>query len=180
MSKYLKTSRSHIQNKMGTGNLLPTAYSSGYLFVVCACRAVPCRAVLRPVFRCDVMRGQVPVVAAIGDSFPATALSLLPRKGVSEVSGQADGEGKARKEKISKWEDSQSARQTCNPGLYPPPPRPPSPHYNILPKIFSAQPWSSHPSFLHFVCSADFPVTVSDHFNLRPSACTHLCVYVCD
>lgn len=38
------------------------------------------------------MRGQVPVEAAIGDSFPATALSLLPRKGASEVGGQADGE----------------------------------------------------------------------------------------
>ncbi len=63
---------------------------------------MPCRAVPRPVFRCDVMRGQVPVEAAIGDSFPATALSLLPRKGASEVGGQANGEGKARKEEICK------------------------------------------------------------------------------
>lgn len=50
------------------------------------------------------MRGQVPVEAAIGDSFPATALSLLPRKGASEVDGQAYG----RQEIICK-QDSQSA-----------------------------------------------------------------------
>lgn len=64
------------------------------------CRAVPCRAVPRPVFGCDVMRGQVPVEAAIGDSFPATALSLLPRKGASEVGGQTNGggEGKERED----------------------------------------------------------------------------------
>lgn len=55
------------------------------------------------------MRGQVPVEEAIGDFFPATALFLLSRKEASEVGSQAHGEGKARKGKICKREDSQSA-----------------------------------------------------------------------
>ncbi len=74
-------------------SLLPNPEASCLLLCV-PCRAVPCRAVPRHVFGCDVMRGQEPVAAAIGDSFPATALSLLPRKEASKVGGYADMEEK--------------------------------------------------------------------------------------
>lgn len=60
---------------------------------------MPHHAVHRPVFECDVMRGQVPVEAAIGDPFPTTAFSLLLCKSESVWGSQ---EGKAKKEKICK------------------------------------------------------------------------------
>lgn len=90
---------------MDTASLLPAVPQASCLLLcglyrAVPCRAVPCCAMPRPVFGCELMRGQVPVEAAIGDSFPATALSMLPRKGASEVGGQADKEGKARKERI--------------------------------------------------------------------------------
>lgn len=71
----------------------------------------------RPVFGCDVMRGQVPVEAAIGDSFPATALSLLSRKGANEVGSQADGQREGKVREDMEMREKPVRRQACNPGL---------------------------------------------------------------
>lgn len=92
-----------------TDSLLPAPEASCLLFVC----ALLCHAVPRPVFGYDVMFGQVPVEVAIGDCFPATALSLHPRKGTKEVGTQAYGrEGEH-------VEDMQTggrpvSQQTCN------------------------------------------------------------------
>lgn len=125
---------------------------------------MPCRAVPHPVFGCDVMHGQVPVEAAIGDSFPATALSLLPRKGASKVGDQADREGKARKEKICKWEDSQSGDKHATLDYTP---------LQALTLLYSLYP--THGCLL-WLCS-EFLVTIADRFSV---CCLHARICECE
>lgn len=75
-----------------------------------------CRAVLRLAhcFLGDVMRGRVLVGGTIGDSFPSTALSLLPR-----TWADTKREVGARKDKICKQmaNESRDKHATLNPGL---------------------------------------------------------------
>jgi len=94
---WLERNQSPFANSEQKGHSQTSACCLLLKLVVCfsVCCAVSCRAVSRPVFVCDVMRGRVLVEEAIGDSFPATALSLLPRERASEV-GRKD-RGKERK-----------------------------------------------------------------------------------
>lgn len=99
--------------------LLPAPQAS-CLFLCVPCRAAPYRAVLCLALCLDGTRcvAKCGVGAVIGDSFPATALSMFPHKGASEEGSQADREARGREDMETGGQPVK--RQTCKPALYPP------------------------------------------------------------